>query len=44
MIREHIRSAHRDAKTIRKLNDFIKKVEAFMKQTEERLDELSLKK
>lgn len=41
MIQEHISIAHKDYKTIRKLNQFIIKVEEFMKQTEARLDELS---
>ena len=43
MIREHIQIAHKDARTIRKLNQFIAQVEAFMLKTEARLDELSLR-
>jgi hypothetical protein len=43
MIREHTRAAHPDASTIRKLNQFMTRVEEFMKQTEKRLDELSIR-
>jgi hypothetical protein len=43
MIREHTRVAHPDAPTIRKLNQFMTKVEEFMKQTEKRFDELSMR-
>ena len=43
MIQEHTRAAHPDAHTIRKLNQFMTRVEEFMKQTEKRLDELSIR-